>query len=61
MATLTAQTRNNPTLTAQTRSTTGNSFLLLEDGFYMLLEDGFKIILEQSVPGEILLTPQTKN
>jgi len=46
MATWTDQLEN-------TGNTSGNTFLLQEDGFYLLLEDGGKIILNTGLPSVI--------
>lgn len=61
-STWTGATKNAGSWTALTKSLVGNSFLLLETGFYLLQEDGSsKIILEQSNPGPLVWTGLTKN
>lgn len=61
MSTFTPQTRNSSTFTGESKSTSGNTFLLLEDGFYLLLEDGFKLILEQSNSTIAVFTNEIRN
>ena len=53
--------KNTSSWAKSSKSTTGNSFLLLENGFYILLETGSKIILEQSTPGSISWNKLTKS
>lgn len=58
----TSTNRNTAVYTSVIKSTSANSFLLLENGFYLLLEDGSsKLILEQSTIGPIVWTAVTKN
>lgn len=52
----TNSSRNSASWVNVTRSTAGNSMVLMESGSYILLETGDKIILEQSVPGTISWT-----
>lgn len=58
----TATNKNTAPWTPTTKTLSGNSFLLLENGFYLLLEDGSsKLILEQSNPGPIAWTAVNKS
>jgi len=59
--TFTTPSKNVGTFTKASISAAGNSFLLLENGFYLLLEDGFKLLLEQSSSSSSVWTKATKN
>lgn len=61
-ASFTSINRNSASFTPTNKSAQGNSFLLLENGFYLLLEDGSsKLILEQSTSGATNWTATNKS